>query len=203
MKTSLIVVGLAAFASAAPTWGDWYGKAPKDGGKKYTSFYHVIATPDQVVNGTTPAPGEPGAIGYYNFAIDSKSDTICYVSVSKCQYVASHADADQDITLLGVTGDYRSAALTATHVHEAVKGASGPPRLAFPNPLPVSDDPSIPRRSTGCLSGPFKTGIVNMTTGIDSGDGFMVKQIEANPAGFFCDAHTVKYVPGVVRGQLA
>ena len=47
------------------------------------------------------------------------------------------------------------------------------------------------------------TGIRNTTTGIDTGDGFKVKQIEDNPAGFFCDAHTVKYVPGVVRGQLA
>ena len=63
--------------------------------------------------------------------------------------------------------------------------------------------PSVPRRSTGCISGPFVTGIRNMTTGIDTGNGFKVKQIEDNPAGFFCDAHTVKYVPGVVRGQLA
>ncbi len=117
--------------------------------------------------------------------------------------VLTYTNVCQDITLLGVTGSYKSAALTATHVHEAVKGASGPPRIAFPNPLPVSDDPSVPRRSTGCLSGPFVTGIVNMTTGIDTGNGFMVKQIEANPAGFFCDAHTAKYVPGVVRGQLA
>ena len=103
----------------------------------------------------------------------------------------------QDITLYGVTGAYQSAALTATHIHEAVKGASGPPRIALANP--VGDDKK--RRSVGCVAGPFKTGIV--ANGVDSGDGFSVKQIEDNPAGFFCDAHTVLYVPGVVRGQLA
>lgn len=107
----------------------------------------------------------------------------------------------QNITLSGVTGDYQSPALTATHIHEAAIGASGPPRLAFPNPLPISDDPTIVRRSVGCLSGPFLTGV--LSGGVDTGSGFTLKQIEENPAGFFTDSHTVKYVPGVVRGQLA
>jgi hypothetical protein len=102
---------------------------------------------------------------------------------------------------MGVTGAYRSPALTATHIHEAVKGASGPPRLAFPNPSPVSDDPSVVRRSVGCMTGPFLTGV--LSNGTDTGVGFMVKEIEENPAGFFTDSHTVKYVPGAVRGQLA
>jgi len=150
----------------------------------FTSVYHVVATPDQVVNGTTPTPGEPGAIGYYNYGINSELDVICY-----------------NITLKGVTGGYQSAAKTATHIHEAAKGASGPPRIAFPNPLPISDDPSVVRRSVGCLTGPFETGI--LSNGVDTGAGFMVKEIEENPAGFFTDAHTMKYVPGVVRGQLA
>jgi CHRD domain len=112
-------------------------------------------------------------------------------------------DNKKDITLLGVTGEYRSLALTATHIHQAARGASGPPRIALPNPLPVTDDPAIPRRATGCITGPFVTGIRNTTTGIDTGTGFNVKQIEDNPAGFFADAHTAKYVPGVVRGQFA
>lgn len=41
-----------------------------------------------------------------------------------------------------------------------------------------------------------------MANGVDTGTGFILKQIEANPAGFFTDSHTARYVPGVVRGQL-
>ncbi|KAK5057480.1 hypothetical protein LTR84_011480 [Exophiala bonariae] len=150
----------------------------------FTSTYAVIATPDQVINGTVATPGEPGAVGIYNYGINSDLEVICY-----------------NITLGGVTGNYQSAAKTATHIHQAVKGASGPPRIALPNPLPISDDPTVIRRSVGCLTGPFTTGI--LANGTDTGAGFSLKQIEANPAGFFTDAHTVKYVPGVVRGQLA
>merc|ERR1711959_701225 len=118
-----------------------------------------------------------------DYGINSKDDVICY-----------------DIVLKGVTGDYQSAAKTATHIHEAPKGRAGPPRLAFPNPQPLGDY----RRSKGCLKGPFTTGI-NVTGSnppVDTGAGFKVAQIEANPAGFFTDAHTTLYVPGVVRGQL-
>ncbi len=102
---------------------------------------------------------------------------------------------------MGVTGGYQSPALTATHIHEAVAGASGPPRIAFPNPLPISDDPSVVRRSVGCLTGPFTTGV--LANGTDTGVGFTVKEIEENPAGFFTDSHTARYIPGVVRGQLS
>ncbi|KAK5693047.1 hypothetical protein LTR97_010523 [Elasticomyces elasticus] len=156
-----------------------------DGGKKTNAWKGGKDwNPDQVINGTVPTPGEPGAIGYYDFGINSKLDVICY-----------------DIVLKGVTGDYQSPAKTATHIHQAVKGASGPPRLAFPNPLPVSDDPKVTRYSKGCLKGPFTTGILR--NGTDTAAGFTVAQIEANPAAFFCDSHTKKYVPGVLRGQLA
>jgi hypothetical protein len=150
---------------------------------EFSSTYHVVATPDQVFNTTTPptsTPGEPGAIGYFNYGINAKLDTICY-----------------NITLVGVTGDYQSAAKTATHIHQAKKGLTGPPRIAFPNP--VGDDKI--RRSVGCLTGPFTTGI--MANGADTGAGFKVAQIEADPANFFTDSHTKKFVPGVVRGQLA
>jgi hypothetical protein len=51
-----------------------------EGQRWITSTFRVIATPDQVRNGTTPTPGEPGAVGFYNFALDSKSNTICFVS---------------------------------------------------------------------------------------------------------------------------
>lgn len=156
----------------------------KYGYHEFTSHYYVKATPDQVINGTVVTPGEKGARGHYNFAINSKLDVICY-----------------KIVLTGVTGPYQSPAITATHIHEAKKGASGPPRIAFKNPGPETDDKI--RRSEGCIKGPFVTGVkVPPMTGPDTGLGFKVAQIEANPSGFFADAHTRKFVPGVVRGQL-
>ena len=99
---------------------------------------------------------------------------------------------------MNVAGTYQSPARTATHIHEAARGASGPPRLAFPNP--VGDDKK--RVSVGCLTGPFTTGI-NGPNGQDTGMGFMVKRIEEDPAGFFADSHTNLFSLGVVRGQLA
>jgi hypothetical protein len=83
-------------------------------------------------------------------------------------------------------------------MHQAVRGASGPPRLAFPNPTGPDDR----RVSYGCLTGPFKTGI-NGTDGIDTGAKFHVSQIVAQPAGFFADTHTEAFPLGAVRGQLA
>lgn len=52
------------------------------------------------------------------------------------------------------------------------------------------------------MTGPFTTGL-NGTDGKDTGTGFMVKQIEDDPAMFFADAHTNLFSLGVVRGQLA
>lgn len=104
----------------------------------------------------------------------------------------------QNITLINVVGEYKSPAKTATHIHQGARGASGPPRIAFPNP--VGDDKF--RRSVGCLTGPFTTGVNTTGTTTDTGVGFKVAQIEADPAGFFTDAHTALFAPGVVRGQL-
>ena len=125
-------------------------------------------------------------------------------------------------SLEGVTGEYQSPARTATHIHEAEAGSAGPPRLAFPNP--TGDD--WKRTSFGCLQGPFTTGL-NGTNGRelshqthlrlskvyyadefslsyleDTGTGFSLTEIEANPSGFFADVHTATYVAGAVRGQL-
>ncbi|KAJ4364747.1 hypothetical protein N0V95_000694 [Ascochyta clinopodiicola] len=148
----------------------------------FDAEYVVKATPEQVINTTqVPAPGQPGAKGLFKYGINIADNTICY-----------------NITLSGVTGEYQSAALTSTHIHEAVKGRSGPPRIAFPNPA----GPDERRVSTGCVTGPFKTGI-NGTDGTDTGAAFHVRQIVANPAGFFTDSHTRQFVPGAVRGQLA
>lgn len=47
----------------------------------FTSTYQIIATPDQVVNANiTATPGEFGAIGYYNYSIQSDMDMIRWVS---------------------------------------------------------------------------------------------------------------------------
>ncbi|KAL1311892.1 hypothetical protein AAFC00_001964 [Neodothiora populina] len=165
-----------AAAPAAPA-------APGNAGSSpfvFTSSYHVSATPDQVVNGTTPTGGLKGASGTFDFGINSFTNTICY-----------------NITLYGFEGNYQSPALTATHIHQSAKGASGPPRIAFPNPSGTGHV----RNSIGCIVGPFKTGV--MVNGADSGDGFHVSQIEAAPQNFNADVHSSLAVPGAVRGQLA
>ncbi|KAL8920100.1 MAG: hypothetical protein Q9208_006453 [Pyrenodesmia sp. 3 TL-2023] len=148
---------------------------------QFTSTYHILATPDQVVNGTTnpvPTGGLPGAQATYDFGINADLDLICY-----------------NIKLTGFRGEYRSPAKTATHVHEAARGRNGPPRLAFPNPM--GDGPV--RISVGCMQGPFTTGLI--VNGSDTGTGFRVAQIEANPSGFFADLHSSLAIPGAVRGQ--
>lgn len=147
----------------------------------FTSAFTVMATPDQVINNDGVAtPGQDGATGTFTFRINSDLEIICY-----------------DIRLEGVSGDYQSPAKTATHIHQAVAGQPGPPRIAFPNPAPIGDGP---RTSSGCLQGPFTTGVV--ANGADTGTGFTLAQIEADPSGFSADSHTVLSPAGVVRGQL-
>lgn len=205
MKTSSLVAVVAAASTtlAAPTARGMESSVaellsaggsalritiePLDGGGdgvfQFTSTQLVKATPDQVVNGTTPTGGLAGASGTYNFGLNSQTDTICY-----------------NITLYGFRGEYQSPATTATHIHEAARGASGPPRIAFPNPQPLASNKDV-RNSVGCLTGPFKTGV--LANGVDTGAGFKVANIEKNPAGFFADVHSSLAVPGAVRGQLA
>ena len=153
---------------------------PVDEPESFTSMFTAMATPDMVIgmNGQ-PAPGQPGATGTFNYRINSDEDVICY-----------------DLTLSGVTGEYMSPARTATHIHQAAEGAAGPPRIALPNP----EGDGETRTSSGCLQGPFTTGV--MANGQDTGTGFTVKQIEENPSAFFGDSHTAQYTAGVVRGQL-
>ena len=150
---------------------------------QFTSMHHIEATPDQVVNGTTPTGGIAGAAGTFIFGLNSHTNMICY-----------------NITLHNFEGDFESPANTATHIHEAARGQSGPPRIAFPNPHPI-DAGGIVRNSAGCLTGPFVTGIVMEEK--DTGEGFHVRQIEENPAGFFADTHSSVALPGAVRGQIA
>ncbi|CAM3303315.1 CHRD domain protein [Arthrobacter ulcerisalmonis] len=170
-------MALAALVAAAPASAETTVDRPDS----FTSMYSVQALPENVVGPDgAPAPGEPGAWGTFNFMINSDLDVICY-----------------DISLTGVTGPYQSAAKTATHIHQAVQGKNGPPRLAFPNPVGEGNS-----TSAGCLKGPFTTGL-KADNGTDTGEGFTLKQIEANPSGFSADTHTAAFVPGAVRGQLA
>ncbi|SNT43427.1 CHRD domain-containing protein [Rhodococcoides kyotonense] len=168
---SIMVLG-AAPASA---------ETPVEPPATFTSAFTAMATPDQVLNGDgAPTPGQSGATGSFTFRINSDLDIICY-----------------DIELDGVTGDYMSPAKTATHIHQAASGEAGPPRLAFENPTPIGDGP---RTSSGCIQGPFTTGLA--PDGTDTGTGFSLTEIEANPAGFAADTHTVDFSAGAVRGQL-
>ncbi|PPH95835.1 hypothetical protein C5C95_15485 [Rathayibacter sp. AY1B7] len=174
----ITAVAAASFFAAAPAQAETEVAEPSS----FTSAFTVMATPDQVVNADSAAtPGQPGATGEMTFRVNSDLDVICY-----------------DITLTGVTGDYQSPATTATHIHQAALGKAGPPRIAFPNPAPVGDGP---RTSSGCLQGPFTTGI--QANGADTGAGFTLKALEADPAAFAGDSHTASYAAGVVRGQLS
>jgi hypothetical protein len=45
----------------------------------FTSTYKIVATPDQVVDANnTITGGLEGALGYYNFGVNSYENTICY-----------------------------------------------------------------------------------------------------------------------------
>ncbi|KAF5982047.1 CHRD superfamily [Fusarium coicis] len=188
MKLSLLAVALSTLAAASPTPDMEHEKhslgllKPKGGIPfTFTSIWEVLATPDQVVDANNKYTGGlKNSKGLFKFGINSNEDVICY-----------------NITLYGFRGDYQSPANTATHIHEAVKGKSGPPRIAFPNP--VGDEKS--RNAVGCLKGPFRTGVIQ--NGQDTGFGFSLKQIEKNPEKFFADSHSSLAVPGAFRGQLS
>merc|ERR1712232_475461 len=187
MKVSQVaaVLAVTASASAAPWkdgWKNGHEEKCMDGPFEFTSTYSVVATPDQVVNSDNEFTGGlEGTKGFYEYGINSKEDYICW-----------------NIVLENFRGEYQSAADTSTHIHEAPKGQAGPPRLAFPNPVPVGDGKK--RISIGCMMGPYETGIVS--NGQDTGAGFTVKQIEDNPSAFFTDVHSSLAVPGAVRAQL-
>ncbi|MTD17359.1 CHRD domain-containing protein [Nakamurella sp. YIM 132087] len=149
----------------------------------FTSAFTAMATPDMVVNAdNVPTPGTAGAMGTFNYRINSDLEIVCY-----------------DITVTGITTPYQSPARTATHIHQGNAGSAGPPRLAFPNPVEQADGSF---RSEGCMQAPFTTGVKDAATGADTGDGFSLKQIEADPAAFFTDTHTAANPAGAVRGQL-
>lgn len=147
----------------------------------FTSAFTATATPDAVIDSEgAQVDGEAGASGTFSLMVNSDEEIICY-----------------DIELRGVTGEYESPAKTATHIHQAAAGDFGPPRLAFPNPEGDGDV----RTSSGCLKGPFTTGLEG-DDGTDTGEGFSLAELEANPQGFAADTHTADFAAGAVRGQL-
>lgn len=151
---------------------------------EFTSMLSTMATPDMVVDSDDqPSPGEPGASGNFTFRINSDQEIICY-----------------DIVLNGVTPPYDSPARTATHIHEATSGNSGPPRLVLPDPQDTGDGTL---RSEGCMQGPFTTGLTGDDDVTDTGEGFSLAQLEAAPEQFFADNHTSQFTDGSVRGQLS
>lgn len=210
IKRALPLLSLLQFAAAAPQAPPAAANPPSlpqpatgAGPFHFTSTYNLIATPDKVINANnTVQAGETGAIGYYNYGINAELDIICYVSHPFMPLIQPQlTPLPQNITLMGVTGPYDSPAVTATHIHEAAEGRAGPPRIAFPNPEPADSGPEVVKRSSGCITGPFTTGI-KADSGADTGEGFKLSQIEANPEGFFTDSHTKVSVPGVVRAQM-
>lgn len=79
--TTLTSALLATSALAAPSWHKYdHGKPAPPSPFYFTSTYTVVANPNEVINSTgTLVPGLPGAIGYFNYGINSVLDVICYV----------------------------------------------------------------------------------------------------------------------------
>lgn len=93
VATALSALAMIAAVRAAPPFGKSgtcrVAKPKPDQGQPdmkqfpfcFTSTYQIIATPDQVVNANnTATPGQPGAVGYYNYGTQSDMDLICWVS---------------------------------------------------------------------------------------------------------------------------
>lgn len=179
------LASLAVITTAAVAWSTGTASAQDTEVAEpdsFTSMFTATTTPDMVVNADGESvPGPQGATGTWNFRINSDEETICY-----------------DITVEGITEEYESPARTATHIHEAAAGTSGPARVVFPNPTDAGDGTLT---SEGCLQGPFTTGVV--TDGVDAGEGFTLAEIEADPAAYYADVHTADFVPGALRGQLS
>jgi hypothetical protein len=149
-----------------------------------TSRFSIEADALQVVADGEPAAGEPGATGTWDLRMDEELNLICYA-----------------IELDGVSGDYESPALTATHIHEGEVGVAGPAPVAFANPVPIDDsDPDGLRRSSGCVdagAASFPDGAMDP----DPGVGFQVSDIEDDPSEYYVDTHTEDFPAGAVRGQ--
>lgn len=186
---ALVISSVAAAPLSQPhttyeaRWWKGHAKHQLPGGKKvkepsyFTSAFSTRAIDTTIINGTQSVPGQAGAFGHFSFKINTDKDIVCW-----------------DIRTVNVTGDYQSPAVTATHIHQAAAGASGPPRLAFPNPEYVRNDitGAEVRQTKGCMKGPFTTGVNLPNSETDSGteSGFTLSDIQENPSDFFADTHT-------------
>lgn len=178
LLTSAVVTAGGVGLLALPAGADTLVPRPES----FTSAFTVSATPQEVV-GMDGAVGidNPSASGTFNLQLNSEMNIICY-----------------NIRLQGVDRPFMSPARTSTHIHEAGAGQSGPPRIVFPDPV----SPTDPAVSSGCMQGPFTTGATS-DAGSDTGEGFTVAELEADPADYYVDVHTAAFVPGAVRGQIS
>ncbi len=89
-STAALAALFATSVVASPTWGsggDWKDSeagACENGYEPESVFSFdqtiiVQADPDQVRDGTQPAPGQPCAKGLFKFGINVEHNTICYV----------------------------------------------------------------------------------------------------------------------------
>jgi hypothetical protein len=89
MKSLIAISVMAELAAAGPLLKSRQAVVPLGassfGPFSFTSTYNLVATPDQVINGTTVTPGEAGSMGFYNFGINSELDIICYVGHARVQ----------------------------------------------------------------------------------------------------------------------
>merc|ERR1712183_999709 len=157
--TAVAACATAVAAAPAPGWKGW--KAPA-GPFDFTSTYSIKAVPAQVIGPDGPTGGLEGTTGYYELGLNSYTNTICY-----------------NITLVDFRGEYQSAALTATHLHQAPAGSAGPPRIAFPNP----ELGGKYANSIGCMKGPFMQPMLLAYLPPSSGLGNAILGGPAEPAG--------------------
>ena len=75
-----------------------------------------------------------------------------------------------------VTWDEKTGEPNAGHIHRGKKGLQGPNVIGF----------SLPDKPKDCVKA----------------DGALLKEIAADPSGFYVNLHTGKYPTGAIRGQL-
>lgn len=200
---AVLAAGVLVAAQGAPAYGETTDEEVAEP-DTFTSEFTAEAAPEEVVDDEgEEAPGEEGAAGTFNFQINSDEEVICY-----------------DYEFTGVTPPFDSPADTATHIHEGAEMEYGPPVIAFPDPEEgngaadengtadedgtteengAADEETM--QESGCMEGPFTTGVED-DEGNDTGEGFTLSDIEADPESFYADTHTEEYPDGAIRGQL-